>query len=177
VERENKLGSNGRFGVGLPKISDGQMLFTLNGISKLKDTGKMAIIHNGSPLFNGDAGSGPSEIRRYIIENDWLEAIVQLPNDLFYNTGITTYVWLINKNKSARRTGKIQLIDTSNMYETRRKSIGNKRVDLSDECREAIVKAYGEFSNKYYEYGNNSVESKVLTTKTLAFTKSRWNHH
>lgn len=171
VERENKLGSNGRFGVGLPKISDGQMLFTLNGISKLKDTGKMAIIHNGSPLFNGDAGSGPSEIRRYIIENDWLEAIVQLPNDLFYNTGITTYVWLINKNKSARRTGKIQLIDTSNMYETRRKSIGNKRVDLSDECREAIVKAYGEFSNKYYEYGNKSVESKVFNNEDFGFHK------
>ena len=103
VEAENKLGDAGRFGVGLPKISDGQMLFTLNGIKKLKDTGRMAIIHNGSPLFSGDAGSGASEIRRYIIENDWLEAIVQLPTDLFCNTGISTYIWVISKEKPAHR--------------------------------------------------------------------------
>ena len=171
VEKENKLGDKGRFGVGLPKISDGQMLFTLNGIKKLKDTGKMAIIHNGSPLFSGDAGSGPSEIRRYIIENDWLETIVQLPNDLFYNTGITTYIWIISKSKTARRAGKIQLIDASNMYETRRKSIGNKRVDLSDECRSAIIKAYGEFDNKFYEYDKKSVESKVFNNEDFGFYK------
>jgi len=171
VDKENKLAEKGRFGVGLPKISDGQMLFTLNGISKLKDTGRLAIIHNGSPLFTGDAGSGPSEIRKYIIENDWLDAIVQLPNDLFYNTGITTYVWLISKNKSDERAGKVQLIDASNMYVKRRKSIGNKRVDLSTDCREAIVKAYGEFSDKYYDYGEKSVESKVFNNEDFGYYK------
>ena len=90
----------------------------------------MAIVHNGSPLFTGAAGSGPSEIRRYIIENDWLEAIVQLPNDTFYNTGITTYIWIMSKNKSPHRKGKVQLIDASQMYEKRRRSIGNKRNDI-----------------------------------------------
>ncbi len=171
VEQEAKKGDNGRFGVGLPKISDGQMLFTLNGIKKLKDTGRLAIIHNGSPLFSGDAGSGPSEIRRYIIENDWLEAIVQLPSDLFYNTGISTYIWLITKNKSKKRIGKIQLIDASNMYEKRRKSIGNKRVDISEECREAIVTAFGEFDNKYYDIGEKSVESKVFRNEDFGYYK------
>ncbi|MBM7408743.1 type I restriction-modification system subunit M [Methanococcus maripaludis] len=171
VEKEHKNGDKGRFGVGLPKISDGQMLFTLNGISKLKDTGRLAIIHNGSPLFTGDAGSGPSEIRKYIIENDWLDAIVQLPNDLFYNTGITTYVWIISKNKSDKRKGKVQLIDASNMYEKRRKSIGNKRVDLSEDCRKVIVQAYGEFTDKYYDYGEKSVESKVFNNEDFGFYK------
>ncbi|MBB6402668.1 type I restriction enzyme M protein [Methanococcus maripaludis] len=171
VEKEHKSGDKGRFGVGLPKISDGQMLFTLNGISKLKDTGRLAIIHNGSPLFTGDAGSGPSEIRKYIIENDWLDAIVQLPNDLFYNTGITTYVWIISKNKADKRKGKVQLIDASNMYEKRRKSIGNKRVDLSEDCRAAIVQAYGEFTDKFYDYGDKSVESKVFNNGDFGFYK------
>ena len=109
VEAEAKLGDKGgRFGVGLPHINDGQQLFDLNGLSKLKETGRMAIVHNGSPLFTGAAGSGPSEIRRYIIENDWLEAIVQLPNDTFYNTGITTYIWIMSKNKApTEREGSI----------------------------------------------------------------------
>lgn len=171
VKKEHELGESGRFTPGLPKISDGQMLFTLNGISKLDDEGKMAIIHNGSPLFTGDAGSGPSEIRRYIIENDWLEAIVQLPNDLFYNTGITTYIWLVSKNKSARRTGKVQLIDASNMYVKRRKSLGYKRVDLDDVCRESIVTAYGEFSDKLHEYDERSVESKIFNNEDFGYYK------
>ncbi len=172
VKAEHKKGENGRFAPGLPKISDGQMLFTLNGIKKLKDTGKMAIIHNGSPLFTGDAESGPSEIRRYIIENDWLEAIVQLPNDVFYNTGISTYVWIISKDKSVKRAGKIQLIDASQMYEKRRKSIGNKRVDLTQVCREAIVKAFGEFENKLYEYEDGKqVESKVFNNEEFGYYK------
>lgn len=172
VKDEHKKGENGRFTPGLPKISDGQMLFTLNGIKKLKDTGKMAIIHNGSPLFTGDAESGPSEIRRYIIENDWLEAIVQLPNDVFYNTGISTYIWIISKNKPAHRVGKVQLIDASQMYEKRRKSIGNKRVDLSEFCREAIVKAFGDFANKLYEYdGVYKVESKVFNNEDFGYYK------
>lgn len=162
VNTEHEKGENGRFGPGLPKISDGQMLFTLNGLNKLDDEGRMAIIHNGSPLFSGDAGSGPSEIRRYIIENDYLEAIIQLPTDLFYNTGITTYIWIISKNKSKRRLGKVQLIDASNMYSKRRKGLGFKKVDLDDNCREAIVKAYGEFEKKFYDYGEQSIESKIF---------------
>ena len=171
VESENKLGEKGRFSPGLPKISDGQMLFTLNGAKKLNDTGKMAIIHNGSPLFSGDAESGPSEIRRYFIENDWIEAIVQLPSDLFYNTGITTYIWILSKNKSSKRAGQIQLIDASNMYEKRRKSLGYKRVDLSEECRKVIVAAYGEFQNKTYEHEGKTVESKVFKNEDFGYYK------
>ena len=171
VEKEAKLGDKGRFGVGLPKISDGQQLFDLNGLSKLKDTGRMAIVHNGSPLFSGDAGSGSSEIRRYIIENDWLEAIVQLPNDSFYNTGITTYIWIMSKNKPVHREGKVQLIDASKMFEKRRKSIGNKRNDISEECREIIVKAYGEFQNKEYKLNGKTCESKIFDNIEFGYNK------
>ena len=152
VEAEAAKGDAGRFGPGLPSKSDGQMLFLLNGISKLKDDGRMAIIQNGSSLFSGDAGSGPSEIRRHIIENDWLEAIVQLPNDSFYNTGIATYVWVITKSKPMERKGKVQLIDASKCCEPRRKSIGNKRVDITEACRELIVKAYGDFKTRNYRF-------------------------
>ena len=171
VEAEAKLGDNGRFGVGLPKISDGQQLFDLNGLKKLKDIGRMAIVHNGSPLFNGDAGSGSSEIRRYIIENDWLEAIVQLGNDAFYNTGITTYIWIMSKSKPAHREGKVQLIDASKMYEKRRKPIGNKKNDISEECREAIVKAYGEFQNKVYTLEDKPCESKIFDNVDFGYNK------
>lgn len=172
VNDEHKLGDNGRFGVGLPSVSDGQMLFTLNGIKKLKDNGKMAIVHNGSPLFTGDAGSGPSEIRRYIIENDWLDAIVQLSNDAFYNTGITTYIWIISKDKPYHRQGKVQLIDASKCFEKRRKAIGNKRNDISEECREIIVKAYGEFENKKYSLENGiSCESKIFDNVEFGYNK------
>lgn len=162
VEDEAKAGDSGRFGMGLPYINDGQQLFDLNGIKKLKDTGRMAIVHNGSPLFTGDAGSGPSEIRRYIIENDWLEAIIQLPNDSFYNTGITTYIWIISKDKPEHRIGKVQLIDASKTFEKRRKSIGNKRNDITEQCREMIIKAYGEFKNKEYIEGDRICESKIF---------------
>ena len=150
VEAEARLGANGRFGAGLPSKSDGQLLFMLNGVAKLADDGRMAIIQNGSSLFTGDAGSGPSEIRRYLIENDWLDAIVQLPNDSFYNTGIATYIWIVTKDKPASHEGKILLIDASNCFEPRRKSIGNKRVDISEACRELIVKAYGEYATADY---------------------------
>lgn len=112
VESEAKKGCEGRFGAGLPAISDGQMLFMLNGVKKLKEgSGRMAIIQNGSSLFTGDAGSGASEIRRYVIHEDLVEAIVQLPTDLFYNTGISTYIWVLTKDKAAERMGKVQLID------------------------------------------------------------------
>lgn len=171
VEAEHKRGVNGRFAVGLPKISDSQMLFLLNGIAKLKDTGKMAIIQNGSSLFTGDAESGPSEIRRYIIENDLLSAIIQLPNDVFYNTGISTYVWIIDKDKPSHRHGKVQLIDASNMYTKRRKSIGNKRVDIDDDCRAMIVKAFGEFDNRVYSEGDKAVESKIFNNEDFGYYK------
>ena len=171
VEDEASKGEAGRFPVGTPKISDGQMLFNLNGIAKLKDDGKMAIIQNGSPLFSGAAGSGESEIRRYIIENDWLESIVQLPTDLFYNTGISTYIWIISKGKKENpiRAGKVQLIDASNCYENRRKNIGNKRKDLSEDCRKLILKAYDEFANKEYRDGDKKVESKIFENDDFGF--------
>ena len=148
IEKESKLGEKGRFGAGLPPKSDGQLLFMLNGVAKLKETGRMAIIQNGSSLFSGDAGSGQSEIRRYLIENDWLDAIIQLPNDSFYNTGIATYIWIVTKNKDEKRLGKVQLIDASSCYESRRKNIGNKRVDLTAACRNMILRAYDEYSDK-----------------------------
>jgi len=172
VQDEAKLGYDGRFGPGLPAISDGQMLFLLNGVKKLKEgAGRMAIIQNGSSLFTGDAGSGASEIRRYVITEDLVEAIVQLPTDLFYNTGISTYIWLISKNKSDERKGKIQLIDASKCFEKRRKNIGNKRVDLSSNCIDLIVNAYNDFSNDAYQNGDLSVESKVFDNDYFGYTK------
>ncbi|NJE40349.1 SAM-dependent DNA methyltransferase [Faecalicoccus pleomorphus] len=172
VKDEAKKGYDGRFGPGLPAISDGQMLFMLNGVKKLKDdVGRMAIIQNGSPLFNGDAGSGPSEIRRYLLENDLIEAIVQLPTDLFYNTGISTYIWVISKNKTKERIGKVQLIDASKCFVKRRKNIGNKRVDLDDNSIGLIVKAYNEFSDNHYEDNEISVESKVFDNDYFGYTK------
>lgn len=172
VKDEAKKGYDGRFGPGLPAISDGQMLFMLNGVKKLKDdVGRMAIIQNGSPLFNGDAGSGPSEIRRYLLENDLIEAIVQLPTDLFYNTGISTYIWVISKNKTKERIGKVQLIDASKCFVKRRKNIGNKRVDLDDNSIGLIVKAYNEFSDNHYEDNEISVESKAFDNDYFGYTK------
>lgn len=176
IEKESKLGARGRFGAGLPPKSDGQLLFMLNGVAKLKETGRMAIIQNGSSLFSGDAGSGQSEIRRYLIENDWLDAIVQLPNDSFYNTGIATYIWIVTKNKDEKRLGRVQLIDASNCYESRRKNIGNKRVDLTTDCRNLILRAYDEYSDKDYEEktenGNSIIcKSKVLDSVDLGYNK------
>lgn len=176
VEAEHKLGSGGRFAPGLPQKSDGQMLFLMNGIAKLKDGGHMAIIQNGSSLFTGDAGSGPSNIRQYIIENDWLDAIIQLPNDSFYNTGIATYVWLLTKDKPQNRREQVQLIDASKCFIPRRKPIGNKRVDITEDARALIVKAYGEYSDDIFkvttEDGHNLiVKSKILSAMSLGYTK------
>ena len=173
VEKEHKAGESGRFAPGLPTKSDGQMLFLLNGISKLKDgSGKMAIIQNGSSLFTGDAGSGQSEIRRYIIENDWLDAIVQLPNDSFYNTPITTFVWIIDKAKPKRNPGKVLLINASNCYVKRTSSIGNKRVDIRKECRDLIVEAYDNYTDGVY--GNEdgfSCECKLMDGIDFGYSK------
>ncbi|MBR2142712.1 MAG: SAM-dependent DNA methyltransferase [Anaerovibrio sp.] len=176
VTAEHKKGMAGRFAPGLPSKSDGQMLFMLNGLAKLKKTGRLAIIQNGSSLFTGDAGSGQSEIRRFLIENDWLDAIVQLPNDTFYNTGIATYVWIITKDKPEERTGKVQLIDASSCYTSRRKNIGNKRVDITTACRDLIVKIYGDYTDGTFkgvnENGNEIiVKSKVLDYVTLGYNK------
>lgn len=172
VEAEAKRGYEGRFGPGLPAISDGQMLFMLNGVKKLKEgAGRMTIIQNGSSLFTGDAGSGASEIRRYVIEGDLVEAIIQLPTDLFYNTGIATYIWVITKNKPMHRAGRVQLIDASKCYAKRRKNIGNKRVDLDDASIALIMKAYEAFADDVYTEGTLTVESKVLDNTAFGYTK------
>lgn len=150
VEAEAKRGFAGRFGAGVPAVSDGQMLFLLTAISKMKEPSdggsRIATIHNGSPLFTGDAGSGPSEIRRYILENDLLEAIIALPNDIFYNTGIATYIWVLsNKKAGTKREGKVQLINANGLFEKRRKALGNKRNDIPENAIEEITRIYGEF--------------------------------
>lgn len=175
VEAEHKKGEAGRFAPGLPSKSDGQMLFLMNGVKKLKNTGRMAIIQNGSSLFTGDAGSGQSEIRRYLIENDWLDVIVQLPNDSFYNTGIATYIWIVSKDKPQERKGKVQLIDASRCCRSR-KPIGNKRVDITENSRTMIVQAYGKYRTETYEGteedGNPIVcKSKILDGVSLGYHK------
>ena len=172
VEAEAKRGYEGRFGPGLPAISDGQMLFMLNGVKKLKEgSGRMTIIQNGSSLFTGDAGSGASEIRKYVIHEDLVEAIIQLPTDLFYNTGISTYIWLLTKGKEMRRSGKVQLICASKCFVKRRKNIGNKRVDLDDRCIDLILKAYEGFEDGLFEEGELVVESKIYDNDFFGFTK------
>ena len=144
-----QLGFEGRFGPGLPRVSDGSLLFLLHLISKMapaKDGGsKFGIVLNGSPLFTGGAGSGESEIRRYVLENDLVEAIIALPTDMFYNTGISTYVWIVTNRKPARRKGKVQLIDASSFWQKMRKSLGSKRKELSPEHIEEITRLFGKF--------------------------------
>lgn len=171
VEAEHKKGTMGRFGAGLPAIGDSQQLFMLNGVAKLKDTGRMAIIQNGSPLFKGDAGSGESNIRGCLLEKDWLEAIIQIPNDMFYNTGIATYIWIVSKDKSVERTGKVQLIDASKCFVKRRKSLGNKRNEFTAECIALIAKAYNEFAEGVYEDGALVVESKIKANMDFKYSK------
>ncbi|MFA6135222.1 MAG: class I SAM-dependent DNA methyltransferase [Phycisphaerae bacterium] len=142
-------GFNGRFGPGLPRVSDGSLLFLLHLISKMrpaKDGGsRFGIVLNGSPLFTGGAGSGESEIRRHVLENDLVEAIIGLPTDMFYNTGISTYVWIVSNRKLAKRKGKVQLIDASGFWQKMRKSLGSKRKELSPEHIEDITKIFGDF--------------------------------
>ena len=168
VEKEAKRGFAGRFGPGLPAVGDGQMLFLLTAISKMKDIkdggSRIAVIHNGSPLFTGDAGSGPSEIRKYILENDLLEAIIALPNDIFYNTGIATYIWVLsNKKKDTKREGKVQLINANGLFEKRRKALGNKRNDIPETAIEEITRIYGDFQE--------SEISKIFNTEDFGYTK------
>jgi type I restriction enzyme M protein len=148
-DEHRRLGFDGRFGPGLPRKSDGQLLFLLHLISKMRDEdqggGRIAIVQNGSPLFTGAAGSGESEIRRWIIENDWLEAIVGLPEQIFYNTGIATYVWLVTNRKAEERKGKVQLIDARDLFVKMRKSLGEKRREISAEQIEEITRLHGAF--------------------------------
>lgn len=147
-EEHEKLGFNGRFGAGTPRVSDGSLLFLQNMISKMykdEEGSRVAIIFNGSPLFTGDAGSGESNIRKWIIENDMLEGIIAMPTDLFYNTGIATYIWVLTNRKSPERQGKIQLVNAIDFYKPMRKSLGNKRKEISPEQIEEISKIYAEF--------------------------------
>ena len=168
VEAEAKRGFAGRFGAGLPATSDGQMLFLMTAISKMKDISqggsRIAIIHNGSPLFTGDAGSGASNIRKYILENDLLEAIIALPNDIFYNTGIATYIWVIsNKKAGTKREGKVQLINANGLFEKRRKALGNKRNDIPESAIEEITRLYGNF--------RETEISKIFDNEDFGYTK------
>lgn len=168
VDAEAKRGFAGRFGAGLPATSDGQMLFLMTAISKMKDISqggsRIAIIHNGSPLFTGDAGSGPSNIRKYILENDLLEAIIALPNDIFYNTGIATYIWVLsNKKAGTKREGKVQLINANGLFEKRRKALGNKRNDIPESAIEEITRLYGDF--------RETEISKIFDNEDFGYTK------
>ncbi len=156
--------SGGRFSVGTPRVSDGSLLFLQHLISKMETQGsRIGIVFNGSPLFTGDSGGGESEIRKWIIENDWLECVVQLPDSLFFNTGITTYVWIVSNNKKSNRKGKVQLIDGSNLFKPMKKSLGSKRKEVSDEQRELILKTYSDFKETEI--------SKIFENKFFGYTK------
>jgi type I restriction enzyme M protein len=165
VEREAARGFSGRFGAGTPRISDGQLLFLQHLVSKMrteKDGGsRIGIVHNGSPLFTGDAGSGESEIRRWILEKDYLEAIVALPDQLFYNTGINTYLWFVTNRKSKERKGKVQLIDGRGFFKKMRKSLGNKRHEIDEERRKKILELYEKFTENEF--------SKIFKTTEFAY--------
>ncbi len=175
VTEHNEKGFDGRFGPGLPRINDGSLLFIMHMISKMKPEGsRLAIVFNGSPLFTGDAGSGESEIRKWIIESDWLEAIVALPTEMFYNTGIATYIWILTNRKRRERRGKVQLINATDLFVKMRKSLGNKRNELSDGNIAEIVDLYGDltkngrsklFDNSDFgyqpDYGRASIAARV----------------
>lgn len=162
----------GRFSVGTPRVSDGSLLFLQHMISKMKSGGsRIGVVFNGSPLFTGDAGSGESEIRRWIIENDWLECIVALPDQLFFNTGISTYIWIVTNKKSPYRKGKVQLINAANLSTSMKKSLGNKRKYLSDDQVKQVINEYelnGEteiskiFPNEFFGYTKVTVEQPLI---------------
>lgn len=169
------MGFDGRFGAGTPRVSDGQLLFLQHMISKMRDDevgSRIGIVMNGSPLFTGGAGSGESEIRRWMLEHDWIEAIVALPTDLFYNTGIQTYVWLLTNRKSPKRRGKVQLIDASGeeFWKSMRKSLGSKRREIPDESRHEIVRIFAEFLNGE---NDDSEVSKDFDTMDFGYREIR----
>lgn len=166
VKEEADLGFDGRFGAGTPRVSDGSLLFLQNMISKMYDDeegSRIAIIFNGSPLFTGDAGSGESNIRKWIIENDLLEGIIALPTDMFYNTGIATYIWVLTNKKEEKRKGKIQLVNASEYYQLMRKSLGNKRKEISAEQIKEITDLYSSFEE--------SENSKIFDNKDFGYRK------
>ncbi len=167
VEKESERGDRGRFGAGLPRISDGQMLFLQHMLGRMKNAkdggSRIAIVMNGSPLFTGDAGSGESEIRRWVLENDWLEAIVALPEQLFYNTGIATYVWVLTNRKEAQRRGKVQLISATEFWAPMRKSLGDKRREISDAHIAQITEIYRAFAE--------GAQSKIFETRDFGYRK------
>jgi type I restriction enzyme M protein len=174
AEAEN-LGMSGRFGAGLPRISDGQLLFLQHMIAKMRNDeqgSRIGIVMNGSPLFTGGAGSGESEIRRWMLENDWVEAIIALPTDLFYNTGIQTYVWLLTNRKQPERRGKVQLIDASGeqFWKSMRKSLGSKRREITDEAVDQIARIYSEMLNGDGEWGD---VSKIFATTDFGYREIR----
>ena len=166
VKEEAELGFDGRFGAGTPRVSDGSLLFLQNMISKMYDDeegSRIAIIFNGSPLFTGDAGSGESNIRKWIIEEDLLEGIIALPTDMFYNTGIATYIWVLTNKKEAKRKGKIQLVNASEYYQLMRKSLGNKRKEITPEQIKEITSIYGSFEE--------SENSKIFDNEDFGYRK------
>ncbi|MCE9674388.1 type I restriction-modification system subunit M [Paraclostridium bifermentans] len=166
VKEEADLGFDGRFGAGTPRVSDGSLLFLQNMISKMyddEDGSRIAIIFNGSPLFTGDAGSGESNIRRWIIENDLLEGIIALPTDMFYNTGIATYIWVLTNRKEDRRKGKIQLVNATEYYQSMRKSLGNKRKEITNEQIKEIKEIYTSFEE--------SEKSKIFDKEDFGYRK------
>lgn len=175
VEEHQRLGKNGRFGAGLPRVSDGQLLFLQHMISKMRDDTAgscIGIVMNGSPLFTGGAGSGESEIRRWMFENDWVEAIIALPTDLFYNTGIQTYVWMLTNKKDEKRRGKVQLIDASGerFWQSMRKSLGSKRREIPESARQEVVKVYNEMLNGESGWGEFS---KIFDAKDFGYREIR----
>ena len=165
VEREAERGFAGRFGAGLPRISDGQLLFLQHMVSRMREAehggSRIAVVSNGSPLFTGDAGSGESEIRRWLLENDWLEAIVALPDQMFYNTGISTYLWFLTNRKEEKRKGKVQLIDARNFFSKMRKSLGNKRNQIDPVNRQKVLALYEAFEE--------NERCKIFDTTDFAF--------
>jgi type I restriction enzyme M protein len=174
-EEAETLGLGGRFGAGTPRISDGQLLFLQHMISKMRNDeigSRIGIVMNGSPLFTGGAGSGESEIRRWVLENDWVEAIVALPTDLFYNTGIHTYVWLLTNRKRVARRGKVQLIDASSerFWKPMRKSLGSKRREIPEDSRKEIVRIYAKMLNGNGEYGEFS---KIFDVSDFGYREIR----
>ncbi|PVA05268.1 type I restriction-modification system subunit M [Thalassorhabdomicrobium marinisediminis] len=174
-EEAEDLGFDGRFGAGLPRISDGQLLFVQHMVSKMRDDEKgsrVGIVMNGSPLFTGGAGSGESEIRRWLMENDLVEAIIALPTDIFYNTGIQTYIWILSNRKPEARRGKVQLIDASGerFWQSMRKSLGSKRRAIGDDARAEIVRIYGEFLNGAAGFGD---VSKTFDTTDFGYREIR----
>ncbi len=182
VKQEAERGAAGRFEAGTPRISDGQLLFLQHMIEHMKPRhkggGRVSIIMNGSPLFTGDAGSGESEIRRWLLENDWVEAIIQLPEQIFYNTGISTYVWVVNNDKEERRQGKVQLIDASDLWEPMRKSLGDKRRYIAEgedgdpNQVEEIVQLYEAF-DRARENGEADDRIKVFDNEDFGYRKIR----